>query len=237
MIFLGWAVRIPHPLGLLRALYVAHDLSLHSGERQTAHTYDDIRADHRFRYEWVDVRIPVGGFGVDVFCGNGYGAWLLSQRRSVWGIDASAEAIAQAERYFKTSQTLYTTAYYPFPLPKAAFDFVVSLESVEHVEGDASFMRTLVESLKPGGFLAFSTPCEDLLPLASTGNHFHRCHYTLDQTLAIAQDNGLQLLDWAGQTVYTFMPDGRQGSPVPPADMRLCTRTPGQFLLCLSRKG
>jgi 2-polyprenyl-3-methyl-5-hydroxy-6-metoxy-1,4-benzoquinol methylase len=215
---------------------VLHDLSLHSGERQTASTFDDIRADHRFRYEWVDARVPMGGFGVDAFCGNGYGAWLLAQRRSVWGIDASAEAIAQAERHFKTPHTLYTTAYYPFPLPKAAFDFVVSLESVEHVQGDASFMKTLIDSLKLGGFFAFSTPCEDSLPLASTGNHFHRRHYTLEQTLTLAQDNGLELLEWAGQTVYAFLPDGRQGSLVPNSDMRLHTRTPGQFILCLSRK-
>ena len=215
---------------------MAHDLSLHSGERQTAETYAAIRADHRFRYEWVDARLPKRGFGREAFCGNGNGAWLLGQRRAVWGIDASAEAIAQAEQHFKTPQTLYSTAYYPFPLPKAAFDFVVSLESVEHVEGDASFMATLVDALKPGGFLAFSTPCEDLLPLASTGNHFHWRHYTLDQTLALAQDNGLELLDWAGQTVYTFLPDGRQGGHVQTEDMRMQTRTPGQFILCLSRK-
>ena len=97
-------------------------------------------------------------------------------------------------------------------------------------------MKTLIDSLKPGGFFAFSTPCEDLLPLASTGNHFHRCHYTLEQTLSLAQDNGLELLDWAGQTVYTFLPNGRQGSPVPIADMRLQSRTLGQFILCLSRR-
>lgn len=60
-----------------------HDFGLHSGERQVATRYEDIRADHRYRYEWVDARLPEGGRGIDAFCGNGYGTWRLSRKRNV----------------------------------------------------------------------------------------------------------------------------------------------------------
>lgn len=60
-----------------------HDFGLHSGESQVATRYEDIRADHRYRYEWVDARLPEGGRGIDAFCGNGYGTWRLSRKRNV----------------------------------------------------------------------------------------------------------------------------------------------------------
>lgn len=213
-----------------------HDLSLHSGERQVATEYGSIRADHRFRYEWADDRIPKSGFGLDAFCGNGYGTWLLAATRLVIGIDGSDEAIRLADGHFRTPRTLFSANYYPFELPEAAFDFVVSLESVEHVEDGGGFFERLVTSLKPGGLLVFSTPCEDRLPHAMTGNHFHFKHYTFEETLALASCNGMELLDWAGQDVYTLKPDGRQGGYLSPDEMRLEPRRIGQFLVVLCRR-
>lgn len=205
-----------------------HDLSLLSGERQIATEFSAIRADHRYRYEWADARIPDGGFGLDAFCGNGYGTWLLSQSRIVLGIDGSAEAIRLAEVHYRTPGAFFATQYYPFDLPVQAFDFVVSLESVEHVaEGDAFFKR-LADSLKPGGHMIFSTPCEDRLPLAMTGNHFHFKHYGLAETLALAELYGLRLKEWAGQNTYNLLPDGRQGPLLTEPDMALMTGQAGQ---------
>lgn len=208
-----------------------HDLSLLSGERQVATEFSAIRADHRYRYEWADARIPAGGFGLDAFCGNGYGygTWLLSQRHVLLGIDGSAEAIRLAEVHYRTPRTFFATEYYPFDLPTQAFDFVVSLESVEHVADGEGFFKQLAESLKPGGQLIFSTPCEDQLPLAMTGNHFHFKHYGLAETLALANLHGLRLQEWAGQNTYSMLPDGRQGPLLPESDMGLMPGPAGQF--------
>ena len=103
-----------------------HDLSLHSGERQVATTYEAIRTDHRLRYEWADARLEKPGFGLDAFCGNGYGTWLLSKSRVVIGIDGSAEAIRQAEQNYWTPRTHFSVNYYPFELPSNSFDFLIS---------------------------------------------------------------------------------------------------------------
>jgi 2-polyprenyl-3-methyl-5-hydroxy-6-metoxy-1,4-benzoquinol methylase len=215
---------------------MTHDLSLHSGERQTATSFDQIRADHRFRYEWAHARLPRSGFGLDAFCGNGYGTWLLAQDRIVLGLDGSSEAIRLAEQHFRTPRTHFSVNYFPFELPVSTFDFVVSLESVEHVADGAAFFAGLVASLKPGGLLVFSTPCEDRLPHRMTGNHFHFKHYTLAETLQMASSHGLDLLEWAGQDTYHLQADGRQGALLPEERMQLQPGEPGQFLILLSRK-
>jgi 2-polyprenyl-3-methyl-5-hydroxy-6-metoxy-1,4-benzoquinol methylase len=213
-----------------------HDMSLNSGERQTATRFDDIRADHRVRYEWANALIPPGGFGLDVFCGNGYGAWLLGGTRRVWAIDGSVDAVRLAEEHYRRPGTLFSAAYWPFELPTACFDFVVSLESIEHVPDGDVFFRALVDSLKPGGQILFSTPCQDLLPLEKTGNHFHHRHYSLAESLAMADSGGLKLIDWAGQNTYRMLDDGRQGPLLADEEMVLRPRQAGQFVMFHSVK-
>jgi SAM-dependent methyltransferase len=213
-----------------------HDLSLHSGERQVAIQYGDIRADHRFRYEWADDKLPPGGFGSDIFCGNGYGSWFLSEKRILLGIDGSSEAIRLAEQYYRRSRTFFSAAHYPFSLPENVFDFIVSLESVEHVENGRDFFRSLTKSLKPGGALVFSTPCEESLPIAMTDNPFHYKHYSFNEAMELASSDGLKLVDWAGQDTYSFLPDGRQGNLLPVEEMKLKRETMAQFLIFFSIK-
>lgn len=215
-----------------------HDFSLHSGERQVATRYDDIRADHRFRYEWVDARLPDGGAGIDSFCGNGYGTWRLAQKRHVWGIDGSIEAIRLAEQHYKTPTAFFSQSFYPFELPCEQFDFAVSLESIEHVEDGAGFFACLVKSLKPGGLLFFSTPCEERLPHAQLSDdfHFHYKHYTFEEATNLALEHGLEIIDWAGQDVYSFLPDGKPTLLPDHAAMQLKKGTIGQFLIFCCRK-
>jgi SAM-dependent methyltransferase len=215
---------------------ISHDLSLHSGERQTATSYGLIRADHRYRYEWASERIPENVFGLDVFCGNGYGAWFLGDKRFIIGIDGSQAAIELANEYFKKPKVLFVSAYYPFDLPKEKFDFVVALESIEHIEKGNVFFETICNSLKPGGDLIFSTPCEDILPHRGTGNHFHYKHYTLEETLRLANSNGLSLISYAGQDTYYITSDGLQGDLLPDSHMTLKPNSAGQFIIVHSRK-
>lgn len=219
-------------------LIEGHDFSLNSGERQVATRYEDIRADHRFRYEWIDDRLPEGGSGIDAFCGNGYGTWHLSKKRHVWGIDGSNEAIRLAEQHYKTPTAFFSQSFYPFKLPNEHFDFAVSLESIEHVEDGTSFFTCLVQSIKPGGLLFFSTPCEKYLPHAVLSDifHFHYKHYTFEETANLALTHGLEIIDWAGQDVYSFLPNGKPTPLLDHAAMQLKQGEFGQFLIFCCRK-
>ncbi len=152
-------------------------MSLNSGERQTSGLYASIRLDHRARYEWADARLPADTFGLDVFCGNGYGTQLLSHCRNVLGIDGSVEAIAFAGQHYSTPRNFFASKYWPFSLPRGTFDFIVSLESIERVPDPERFFGQLCEALKPKGQLIFSVPNQACLPFDAKVHVFHKRHF------------------------------------------------------------
>ncbi len=63
-------------------------------------------------------------------------------------------------------------------LPDAAFDAVVAVEVLEHVEDDAAFVRHVHRVLKPGGTFLMTTPNGDVVP---NKNPDHQRHYTRRQ--------------------------------------------------------
>ncbi len=65
-------------------------------------------------------------------------------------------------------------------LPDAAFDIVVAVEVLEHVEDDAAFVREVHRVLKPGGAFLMTTPNGDVVP---NTNPDHKRHYTRGQLL------------------------------------------------------
>lgn len=213
-----------------------HDFSLNSGERQTATQYLSIRADHRFRYEWADAIIPAGGKGLDLFCGNGYGTQrLAASGREVIGVDGSGEAIALARRCYDGPRQLFLAALWPFEIATASWDFIVSLESIEHVADGAAMFAAMAAGLRPGGWLVYSTPNETLLPHAGMANHFHFRHYTHAQTIALADHNGLVVQRYAGQDVYV-MEGKRPVGALNPDRMKLRENQPGQFTIVAAQK-
>lgn len=212
-----------------------HDLGLHSGERQIAERYEDIRADHRNRYEWIARRLPEGGFGADVFCGNGYGTHHLARHRHVVGIDGSAEAIAVAQKHYHGPTTLFACSYWPFSLPSVAFDFVVSLESIEHVVDSDRLLDVLIDSIRLDGDFFFSVPCEDFLPFRKVIHPFHYRHFRLAEIEGLIASRGLEIVGFAGQNPYTLKPDGQQAL-VPEAEQFLRDGEPGQFVIFHCRK-
>lgn len=209
-----------------------HDFSLHSGERQTATLYEEVRADHRYRYEWADQRLPKAGSGLDLFCGTGYGTRrLVRHGRRLIGIDGSKEATAFAMTHFGGLGAEFVAVKWPFPIRPRCADFIVSLESIEHVADGVAMFKTMAEALKPGGHIIYSTPNGDALPLAAF-RPFHHRHYSLAETLALATDAGLELVGWAGQNVYRPGPSGLLSDTA----MQLHPETPGQFTIVHARR-
>jgi len=213
-----------------------HEFRLDSGERQGAADFSSIRADYRFRYEWAHDRIPAGGFGLDAFCGSGFGTWMLSTSRSVWGIDDSSQAIRCAERRYAGARTRFSVGCFPFELPPGRFDFVVSLGSIERVADGEAFFAMLARSLAPGGWLAYSVPCEDVFPHSIMRNPFHHRHYTFEDARGLATLRGLEIVDWAGQDVHGVHPDGRLQPLGDESAMRLKPGIVGQFVVFLTRR-
>jgi SAM-dependent methyltransferase len=63
-------------------------------------------------------------------------------------------------------------------LPDAAFDVVVSIEVLEHVEEDARFVSEVSRVLKPGGIFLMTTPNGDYV---ANRNPDHKRHYKKNQ--------------------------------------------------------
>lgn len=214
------------------------DWSLHSGERQTAPTYHEVRANHRVRYEWAAATLGQrpGQCGLDAFCGTGYGTQLLAHRTgaAVTGIDGSREAIDFARAHFDHSLVTWRAQQFPFCINLCVnpgrFDFVVSIESLEHVEDADAFFDALAGSLTPGGTLLLSTPNETLCPLAQFRNPYHVRHFTRDEIMGMAARNGLTLVAWLGQFLTPYR-RGDRATPRSADDSALAPGVEGQNLV------
>ena len=220
--------------------------ALKSGERQVASTLDGIRYDHRCRYQTAadflkefaaDRKLRI----LDCFCGNGYGTYLLAKNlpnATVEGIDGSDEAVALANESYKLPENSFSARIFPFELPRECYDAVVSLESIEHVEEDALFLKTLTAALKPGGFLFLTVPNENVIHFEknSARYKFHFRHYRYEDILGMAHENELFLLAYWGQNYYRMSKEGQPAGDLPAGRTVPFKSHDGQALIFLFQK-
>ncbi len=210
--------------------------SLNSGERQTGKTLVEIRQDHKNRYQFaIDQLMQTGKKPrkiLDCFCGNGYGSYMLGQAfpdSTVLGIDGSREAIQLAEKHFKAGKNFFLHKVFPFYLGKEKYDAIVSLESIEHIQDDRSFLGELASHLEEDGLLFLSTPNSDVYPLAPTENAFHFKHYSLKDVQEMADRCGLEILERYSQNVY-LLDEKRNTQGILPEDQMILKKDfDGQF--------
>jgi len=187
------------------------DYSLKSGERY--HTLDTnlVGGDHLWRYRYVAENIIPADrqlFGADIFCGSGYGAALVAEKvcTTILAIDGSAESIATASDKKHDPNIIWAAKLFPFNLPVEAFDYVMCMESMEHVKDHETFFWTLARSLKKGGQLFISCPNEHVMPYG--GYKWHYRHFVPAEVRALAKQNGLEEIN-AFSTTCCGLRDGK----------------------------
>lgn len=190
------------------------DFGLASGERITALKVDDIPPECMARYGFAcqvldDLQGPL--VGADIFCGTGYGTHLLAQRLPcfILGIDGSLEAIAHASQAYVDINVLFSHKFFPFSLPENHFDFIVSIESIEHVENSELFFGLLVRALKPGGRLVVSAPNSAVVDLKKNPYPWHYRHFTVNEILNFGTHHGLELVSWLGADCTIVNKEGK----------------------------
>jgi len=83
----------------------------------------------------------------------------LAPRLSIYGVDISSVALADAVRRSDTGGAIfYQAALERLPFADAVFDFISSHEVIEHVEDPAMVPQEFSRVLKPGGVVAIATP-------------------------------------------------------------------------------
>lgn len=99
---------------------------------------------------------------LDFACGSGYGTHALRQAgHLVHGSDASEEAIEFMRAAYGHGYGLESDVAdmgKPWPWADAAFDAVVSVESIEHTERYELALREAHRVVRPGGCLFITTP-------------------------------------------------------------------------------
>jgi 2-polyprenyl-3-methyl-5-hydroxy-6-metoxy-1,4-benzoquinol methylase len=157
-----------------------------TGER----TLPDVPAEnywfrrHLTVYEWIAAR--VGGRRVlDMACGEGYGAEVLSRSASeVVGLEANPEAYEHARlRYRRPGLSFERGLVETFGAP-SEFDVVVFLQTIEHVGDPAAVLAHFRQILRSGGVAYISTP--NVLTLApagasKSGNPWHLREYQAEE--------------------------------------------------------
>lgn len=178
------------------------NFQLASGERVTAIAKDEIPPDHLARYEFAieclqDMQpesILSSLIGADIFCGAGYGAHMLAQRLPCFmiGIDGSSEAIQRAAQHYVDLNLFFSHKYFPFHLPPSHFDFIVSMESIEHIENGDLLFKVFAQALKPSGRLIISAPNAAVVNLEKNPYPWHYRHYVRQEIIDMGHRYGLE---------------------------------------------
>jgi SAM-dependent methyltransferase len=124
--------------------------------------FDPVRAEfHLARYRFAAAQ-AVGPRLADIACGTGYGTALLARQNGIeesLGIDIDQGAVDYATKRHGSTKTRFIAADgCSTGQPTAAFDTVVSFETLEHVAEPAKLLVEFHRLLKPGGRLIISIP-------------------------------------------------------------------------------
>lgn len=217
--------------------------SLCSGERQVAPTLENVRADHLYRYNLVanllkqykpDEQLS----GLDLFTATGYGSFIVASNTDcrIDAYDASSEAVDYAKEYYAHPGISYKTQCFPFPLPESEYDFIMCIESLEHIAQYEEMIAAMDKSLKPGGILFLSMPNEDVMSLGKVKNPFHIRHFLKSEIETwYLQEMGYKELVYYGQDAYK-MRDGFRVGTLPPDGMIMRENHNGQWHMFVLQK-
>jgi len=140
-----------------------------TGER----TLPDVPAEnywyrrHLAVYEWIGARV-IGKRVVDMACGEGYGSEVLARgAESVLGVEANPEAFEHAWLRYERQNLRFERGLVETHGELAAFDAVVFLQTIEHVQDPVAVLCHFARLLAPGGTVYVSTP--NLLTIAPPG--------------------------------------------------------------------
>ena len=116
--------------------------------------------EHVARYEFALGHVTPG-LVLDIACGSGYGARILSHREGVRvvGVDLDLATLLGAKHSFADNGAAFVSANAcELPFATGIFRSVVTLETIEHIRDDGGFLREIRRVLSSDGVMVISTP-------------------------------------------------------------------------------
>lgn len=127
-----------------------------TGERFTPECVREIWYEHMHRYAFA-AELVKGLRVCDAACGEGYGTAILrASAADAQGVDIDGPSIEHARRRY--GEGFHQTSVTDLPFEDAAFDAMVSFETIEHLPEQQQMLREFRRVLKPDGFLIISSP-------------------------------------------------------------------------------
>ncbi|MDV2503967.1 MAG: class I SAM-dependent methyltransferase [bacterium] len=154
---------------------------------------------------------------LDAGCGPGAFTLFLAQRfpeAQLKGYDISGAEIQKATEAAKEkgiTNVIFEVQDLRRMEEKDEYDFIFSLECLEHIHGNQKVIGNFVQALSPGGVLFIMMPCEKIHKFLFPRNWFEEYtqwtakehigdQYTLDELVPILEGLGVRTL----QAQYTF---------------------------------
>ena len=176
-----------------------------TGERFIPGARGEIWIEHWHRYHFAAAFVA-GKRVLDVACGEGYGAALLSRAAAhVTGIDLSSDAIAHARATYASPQVEFAEGSCArLPVADASVDVAVSFETLEHIGEQEAFIDELARVLKPGGVVVLSCPNRrEYSDARAFSNEFHVKELYRDELAALVKRR-FAAAAWYGQRPSFF---------------------------------
>jgi SAM-dependent methyltransferase len=147
----------------------------------------------RLFFELVAPLLPASGARVlDVGCGTGITLREFPRpARLLCGSDLSPEALAFSRR--RGIECLVRADVTALPFAGGAFDLVLALDVVEHVDADDQAVREMTRICRPGGHILIHVPAFPLLWSDKDDLNHHRRRYRRAGLRALVEGAGLRV--------------------------------------------
>lgn len=177
-------------------------------ERQAYNEISPWWGEHIHRYREAIKGIPKDAKVLDLACGNGYGAFLISEYTSdnVIGGDLDKTVIEGCKNQFQRKNLIYKVMDATnIPYKEQFFDCVVSFETIEHTKEYESVLLEFYRVLKPGGKLFLSTPNIKInSPEGIIRNKYHTQEFNYSELKKIIKRLNFKTIDFYGQKFIRF---------------------------------
>jgi SAM-dependent methyltransferase len=122
------------------------------------HIHKEIKTWSKGKGNQISVLDAGSGFGQ-------YSYWLhrLNRNWAIRGVDVKDEQVADCNRFFSSSganQVSFSVEDLTKYIQPDAYDLILSVDVMEHIEEDVQVFKNFAASLKKGGMLIISTPSD-----------------------------------------------------------------------------
>jgi 2-polyprenyl-3-methyl-5-hydroxy-6-metoxy-1,4-benzoquinol methylase len=193
---------------------------------------------HLERYRFAAKHVSEG-LVADIACGVGYGSFLLADEcgdriKHIYAIDNDTESIRFAlNRYAHPNVSFIEGDAMSFTAPEK-LNTVVSLETLEHLQDPAGFIRHMAKQLVSGGIFIASVP----ITPSVDANPYHLHDFTIKGFKKMFTDVGMKEIDSIIQqqpySIFSIMKKEEERSKDLRKNMAgYYLRNPGKLLLRL----